>query len=327
VREELQSTDRLIVIDEIQKLPVLMDEVHACIEEGNARFLLTGSSARKLQRTHTGLMAGRARIRHLWPFSCVEAPAFDLHRALEIGLLPPVWLGGDPRGELASYASAYLTEEIRAEALARNLPAFSRFLHTAALTNAGIVSFESVARDAQVPARTVREYFQVLHDTLIATVLEPLAAGRKAISHGKCYFFDIGVVHQLIGRNAIPEGTDEYGKAFEWFVFHELRAWRDSTGSDLPIRFWRTHDGAEVDFVLGDDIAIEVKASTMAQPKHAQGLRRLHEARPMRRRLLVTRDPARRQMGDIEVWPWLAFVTALWAGEIAPPHRATASSG
>ena len=316
IREELRPGDRLVVIDEIQKLPVLMDEVHAMIEEHGVRFLLTGSSARKLRRTHTGLMAGRARTRHLWPFVSSELADFDLARALSTGLLPPVWLAEDPWDELGSYVGEYLAEEIRAEALARNLPAFSRFLHTAALTNADLVSFESVARDAQVPPRTVREYYHVLSDTLIAEQVEPLRTGRKAVSHAKVYFFDIGVVNRLVGRHSVPEGTDEYGKAFEWLVFHELRTWRDSSGIDLPIRFWRTHDSQEVDFVLGDDVAVEVKATQLADDKHTRGLLALDRDAPMRRLILVTRDPARRALGRVEVWPWRELFEAIWAGEL-----------
>jgi predicted AAA+ superfamily ATPase len=204
-----------------------------------------------------------------------------------------------------------LQEEIRAEALARNVESFSRFLHTAAFCNAQLVNYEAVARDAQVPARTVREYFQILTDTLIGTVLEPLVVGRKAVSHGKFYFFDIGVANALSGRTSTPEGSAEYGAAFETWIFHELNSWRGTLAPHVPIRFWRTHEGQEVDFVLGDDVAIEAKPTRLASERDCRGLLALDAAHPMRRRILVTRDPAPRRLGSVEVMPYLDFVQAL----------------
>lgn len=320
VREELLPCDRVVVIDEIQKLPALLDEVQAAIEERGVRFLLTGSSARKLRRAHTSLMAGRARTRALHPFVTAELPAVDLDRILLMGMLPPVLLADDPWDELGSYAGQYLQEEIRAEALARNVEAFSRYLHTAALTNATTLNFESVARDAQVPARTVREYYQILVDTRIGFLVPPLEtrgspASRKAISSSKFYFFDNGVANRIVGRRSLPPGTDEYGRAFETFVGLELLAWCSYRGDGHEVRFYRSRDGIEVDFVVGD-VGIEVKVTTLAHERDARGLLTLGDLLPLRMRLVVSRDPSPRRMNvggvQVDVVPWAEFLARLW---------------
>lgn len=320
IREALRPTDRLIAVDEIQKLPVLMDEIHGLIESTQARFLLTGSSARKLRRTHTSLLAGRARTHVLFPFVSSELGELDLDRALHTGLLPPIWLSDDPWDELRDYVGTYLREEIQAEALVRKLPAFSRFVTRAAQSNAELLNFESVARDAQVPARTIREYYQILVDTHLGQLVEPLdTPARKAVSHARFYFFDTGVVHRLVGRRSLPEGTPEYGAAFESFLCHELSAWRSYTRSDQTLNFWRTRDGQEVDFVLGGTVGIEAKSTRLATERDTRGLRRLNEAHPLRRRLVVCRDPHRRAIDGVEIWPWREFLEGLWAGEFADP--------
>jgi predicted AAA+ superfamily ATPase len=325
IREELGPSDQLVAIDEIQKLPVLMDEVHSLIEERGVRFLLTGSSARKLRRTHTSLMAGRARTRHLHPLVSAETPSWDLDRALLTGTLPPVYLADDPWEELASYVGEYLHEEIRAEALARRVESFSRFLHTAALTNAQVVNFEGVARDAQVPARTVREYYQLLEDTLLGYLVEPMQTrtdrpSRKAVSRAKFYLFDLGVLHALLGRRALPDGSDDHGRAFETLIALELLAWRSYEAPLESVRYFRTRDGVEVDFVIGDHTAIEVKATKLAQERHARGLLVMQEVHPMRRRILVTRDPHPRSLHvrgvSVQVLPCREFLVRLWDGEL-----------
>jgi len=319
IREALASErQELVIIDEIQKLPSLMDEVHLLIEEHGQRFLLTGSSARKLRRAHTSLMAGRAKTLHLHPFVSAEIGDFSLARVLQYGLLPPVWLTDDPADELASYAGDYLQEEIRAEALSRNIENFSRFLQRAAHCNAQQINFESVASDAQVPARTVREYFHLLEDTLIGTMLQPLQTkGRlKAVAKGKFYFFDNGVVHQLQGLTALSEHSAAFGEAFETFLFHELKAYMDYRGGSGTLNFWRTQLGAEVDFVINGDIAVEVKATVMVDERDLKGMKALAGERSLRRQFIVSRDPERRRIGDIEVWPYLQFLRALWAGDL-----------
>ncbi len=319
IRESLVAEPkRLVIIDEIQKLPQLMDEVHLMIEELGQRFLLTGSSARKLRRTHTSLMAGRAKIIYLHPFVSAEVPNFDLDRTLLYGQLPPIYLSTDPEDELSGYVGEYLKEEIQAEALSRNIDNFSRFLDRAAYTNAQLINFESVASDAQVPARTVREYYSVLEDTLIGKMLEPIQqiGSRKVISRAKFYFFDTGVVHQLQKIYSLPELSAGYGDAFESFIFHELRTYLNYNNRRESLHFWRTTNGVEVDFILGGKIGIEVKASRSVDSKDMKGLRALAEEGKMVRLIVVSRDPERRQVGDIEIWPYRMFLEALWKHSI-----------
>lgn len=318
IRESLRPEDRVVAVDEIQKLPALMDEIHGLIETTGTRFLLTGSSARKLRRTHTSLMGGRARVRRLFPFVAEEVGDLDLDRALVTGLLPPIWYSDEAWIDLGDYVGSYLQEEVRAEGLARNIEAFSRFLARAARSHGELLNFESVARDAQVPARTVREYYDVLADTLLGHLVEPFKTpARKAVSHARFYFFDNGVANRLVGRRSLAPGTPEQGAAFEAYLCHELMAWRSYTRREEPLTFWRTLDGVEVDFVLGDHTGIEVKLTSLASERDAVGLHKLAGAATLRRKIVVSRDPAWRRLGDVEVWPWRAFVAALWSGEIA----------
>ncbi len=308
----------LIAVDEIQKLPILMDEIHLMIEEMGQKFLLTGSSARKLRRTHTSLMAGRAKIQYLHPFVSSEIVEFDLNRVLLYGLLPPVYLSDDPQDELQSYVGEYLREEIQAEALSRNIQNFSRFLDRAAFTNAQLINFESVASDAQVPARTVREYYSLLEDTLIGRMLEPISqiGSKKVISKAKFYFFDTGVVHQLQRMVGLPELSPAYGDAFETFLFHELVSYLDCSGPKETLNFWRTTAGNEVDFVVSGRIAIEAKATKLVDAKDFRGLMALAKEKKMDRQIIVSRDPDRRVVGDIEIWPYREFLEQLWTGKI-----------
>ncbi len=320
IRESLENDDHLVIIDEIQKLPSLMDEVHVMIEEFGIRFLMTGSSARKLKRTHTSLMAGRARTRRLFPFVYPEIENFDLSRALSFGTLPPIYSSDEPEEDLVNYAGTYLREEIQAEALSRNIESFSRFLARAALYSSEIINFEAVGRDAQVSARTIRQYYSVLEDTLVGTMLSPLATTgkRKAISRGKFYFFDIGVVHALTGEFTVPEETPSYGKAFEHFIWQELFAYHNYFARKHPIQFWRDTNGAEVDFILGTSVAIEVKAARIVHDRHLKGLMAITEQDDydIRRKIVVCREPQRRKVHDIEILPYRDFLQELWSQNI-----------
>ncbi len=322
IRESLTADDGLIVIDEIQKLPSLMDEVHVMIEERGVRFLLTGSSARKLKRGHTSLMAGRARTRLMSPFVSRELTGFALDRALEFGMLPPVHLSPEPREELDSYVGTYLREEIQAEALSRNIEGFSRFLSRAAQWSGELLNFEGIGRDSHVPARTVREYYSLLEDTLVGTMLEPLqtTGRRKAVSRGKFYLFDIGVVHALCGERGLGSNTPAFGRAFEHFVWQELRACRDYFAHGGSIHFWRDVGGAEVDFVLGGSVAVEVKSSVLVHDRDLRGLQAITEQDdfPIARRIVVCREPEPRRVGGIEIVPWELFLEELWSGRVFP---------
>jgi len=318
IRESLTGKERYIVIDEIQKLPVLMDEVHSMIENHRVKFLLTASSGRKLKRTHTSLMAGRAKAMRLFPLVSAEISDFHLERALVYGLLPPVYLSDDPWDELKDYVGIYLREEIQAEALTRNIDHFSRFLHTAALSHGEIINFESVGRDAQVAPRTIREYYSVLEDTLVGTMLEPFKKikSRKAVSRGKFYFFDIGVVHALTGQKQLVARTPSWGKAFEHLIFHEISAYLSYYGKAEELSFYRTTTGQEVDFIIGDSLGIEVKATHTANEHDLKGLQSASEDMTLKRRILVSQDKEKRKLGKTEIYPVHKFLAELWEHKI-----------
>jgi len=217
-----------VVIDEIQRLPELLNEVHRLIEDG-ARFVLAGSSARKLRRGGVNLLGGRARVLSLHPLTSHElGECFDLDTALTRGTLPAIYFSDDPRADLDAYTGLYLQQEVAAEGATRNVPAFSRFLRAAALCNATIVNFTNVANDAQVARTTVHEYFQILQDTLVVHELPAWRRSleRKPIASSKYYFFDVGVAGALQEREVRP-GTREYGEALETWLLHELVSWRD----------------------------------------------------------------------------------------------------
>lgn len=316
VRESLNDNDKLIVIDEIQKLPKLMDEVHFMIEELGIRFLLTGSSARKLKRTHTSLMAGRAKTVRLLPFVSAEIPEFELEKVLLYGTLPPIYYSQNPADELRSYVGDYLQEEIKAEALARNIEGFSRFLHRAALSSGEVINFESIASDAQVPARTIREYYTVLQDTLIGTMLHSVdTSKRKAITKGKFYFFDVGVVNALIGQNSLPADTNAFGIAFEHFIFQELFAYVNYQNLQHELCFWRSTTHQEVDFVIGK-VAIEVKASANISNSDFKGLSLLGQEVLLERKIIISKEAQKRKVGEVEIYPYRQFLDELWSNKI-----------
>ena len=259
LRQELRPSDNLIIIDEIQRLPELLNEVHLLIEEKGIRFLLTGSSARKLRRGGVNLLGGRARMLRFHPFTTLElGKHFELTRALNHGMVPNHYFSDEPDLDLEAYTGTYLQEEVVAEGATRNVPAFSRFLKVAAHCNSTIVNFTKVANDAQVPRTTVHEYFQILKDTLILHELPAWKQSRKRkpIASSKYYFFDPGVVRQLQGR-IYTDGTTEFGEAFETYIFHELISYTDYRTHE-PLYFWRSTSGFEVDFLLSDHTAIEI---------------------------------------------------------------------
>jgi predicted AAA+ superfamily ATPase len=278
--------------------------------------LLTGSSARKLRRGGVNLLGGRARTRHLHPLTFGElGNDFDLQRALKAGLLPAIYFSEDPGADLKAYAGTYLQQEIVAEGAARNIPAFSRFLGVAAFCNATIVNFTSVANDAQVARTTVYEYFDILNDTLILAELPAWRQSqkRKPIASSKYYFFDVGVLSALQGRE-FRSGTPEFGEAFETYIMHELACHRDY-GSEEPLSFWRSTSGFEVDFIIGDHTAIEVKAKKNLSPADLKSLIALTEEKKLKRHLCVSLEPRRRRVGDVVILPYREFLEELASGE------------
>jgi len=314
--EEIGPHDKLVAIDEIQRLPILLNEVHLLIEERGVRFLLTGSSARKLRRGGVNLLGGRARTMYMHPLTTAElGERFDLSRALHRGLLPSIYFSDDPEADLAAYAGTYLHEEIVAEGATRNIPAFSRFLKVAALCSGTMINFTNIANDAQVPRTTVHEYFEILRDTLL---LHELPAWRKSVKRkpirtSKYYFFDVGVVRHLQGRTLAPK-TREFGEAFETLIMHELVSWRDYRSGDA-ISYWRSASGYEVDFILGDHTAIEVKAKENVSPDDLKSLRAIAEENKLQRCICVSLEPRTRRVGGITVLPYREFLEKLWSGQ------------
>jgi predicted AAA+ superfamily ATPase len=319
IRSELSEDTTSIVIDEVQKLPSLLDEVHLLIEEKGINFLLTGSSARKLKRTKANLLGGRARVRHLYPFSWSElGDKFSLQKALQFGLLPSIYFSEDPDDDLLSYVGTYLQEEIAAEAVTRNIPAFARFLEVAALNSAQMINFQNVSSDAQVKYSTTRDYYQILEDTLIGFNLPAWKSSkRKTISTGKFYLFDTGIVRILSKRKTLERNSTEFGIALETFLYHEIRCFNEYIHKGkLQINYWRTKSNFEVDFVLDDKIAIEIKSTDQVNDKHLKGLRAILEEAEFKRAILVSLDPVRKTYGKIEALPLYEFLSELWAGNI-----------
>ena len=316
IGQELTAKDRIVVIDEIQRLPILLNEVHRLIEAHGIRFLLTGSSARKLRRGGVNLLGGRARTKNLHPFTYKElGDKFDLARAMERGLLPSIYFSDDPRADLQAYAGSYLQEEIIAEGATRNLPAFSRFLKVAALCNGQIVNFTNVSNDAQVARTTVYEYFGILKDTLILYELPAWRKSkkRKPLASSKYYFFDVGVVSVLQGRKFRP-GTPEFGEVFETYLMHELISYSDYVSGE-NLSYWRSTSGFEVDFIIGDHTAVEVKAKENLSASDLKPLHALSEEKKLKRYLCVSLEPRRRRFEEVMVLPYRDFLEALWNGE------------
>lgn len=312
------SSKRWIVIDEIQKVPLLLDEIHRLIETKQWRFLLTGSSARKLKYGHANLLAGRAWTAHLYPLSWSEITHFDLNHYLEVGGLPAIYASMEPQEDLYAYTNTYLYEEIQAEGLVRKLPQFSRFLKTAALMNGQLLNFAKVASDTGIPASTVREYYTILADTLIGFMLPPWVNSqkRKAISTGKFYLFDVGITHVLAGTQHIERNSDLYGRSFEHWIGLELQSYLSYRRKHEPLAFWRSKSMQEVDFIIGDHTAIETKATQKVSTRDLKGLQALQEENVFKSYILVSHDPIAANYGNIRCIPWQQFMEELWADKL-----------
>ncbi len=319
LRQSISPADHRVVIDEIQKLPELLDEVQRLLElYPQLRFILTGSSARKLKRSGVNLLAGRAWTCHMHPLVFAELGPGRLLDRLNRGSMPAVIDSPYAHEELKAYVGTYLQEEIRAESLARSIENFSRFLEVAGLTHGEIVNFTKVGSDAGVPSRTVREYYQVLQDTLVGYFLEPFRGThkRKPVATAKFYFFDVGVANFLKRRTQLMPGSAEFGQALEHLIFLELKAYLDYRRQDRPLNFWRSQSQFEVDFVLGEKTAIEVKAKESVQNYDLKGLRALAEEVPLERKIVVCLEKEFRKTEDaIEIISAEDFLRKLWDDE------------
>ena len=312
---------RPIVVDEVQKAPALLDEVHRLIEQHGLAFVLCGSSARKLKRGGANLLGGRAWRFGLHPLAWPEVPELDLLRALNRGLVPQHYDAAHHRRALAGYVDDYLKEEVFAEGLIRNASAFARFFDALGFCHGQVLNFSNVARDCGVDAKTVREYFQILVDTLLGEFLEPFGRRRSRavlVRAPKFYLFDVGVAGYLSGRRLDRAAGPAFGQALEHYVLMELLAFRSYRERDVPIRYWRTKSGLEVDFVLGREaeVAIEVKGTSRVRPEDMKGIRAFREEHGPRQAIVVSNDTAPRRAGDIDVLPWRVFLDRLWGNEL-----------
>lgn len=321
LREELVSisSDKIVIIDEVQKIPQLLDEVQWLMVNKNIRFVLCSSSARKLKRSGANLLGGRAIRYVLYPLVSAEIPDFNIIKAINNGLVPRHYLVENPLKRLQSYVGDYLQQEIRAEALVRNVSTFTRFLEIAALTSGEMINYHNIAAECGVSAPTVKEYFSILEDTMIGHIVPAYtkALKRRVILAPKFYFFDVGITNYLLKRKNIEPGTIEFGHAFEHLIIQELIAYISYTDNESQLSYWRTSSQFEVDCILGDaKAAIEIKSSSEVQAHHCKGLKAFKEEHPKTRAIIVSFDKMPRLMGDIEIIPANLFLQKLWNDEI-----------
>ena len=328
LREECELLDEgeLVIIDEVQKVPALLDEVHWLMENRGLRFILSGSSARKLRRSGANLLGGRALRRTLFPLVSAEIPDFDLNRALNNGMLPRHYLVADPSKRIQAYIGDYLQQEIVEEAVVRQLDAFTRFLQVAALSNTEIVNFTNIAQDCGVSSKTVKEYFSILEETMLGFYLPAYTkvVKRRLIQSPKFYYFDVAIPNHLLRRCPLQSGTDFYGHALEHLVIQELRAYLSySFGEDKQLAYWRTLDNKyEVDALICDantnqvEVAIEVKSSEQVASSDTKGLKAFGEEHPEAKLILLSMAERPRLLNSIEVWPVAQFLPRLWQGKV-----------
>jgi predicted AAA+ superfamily ATPase len=325
LRERLLAADPAqlahpVILDEVQKVPALLDEVHWLIENRGLRFILCGSSARKLKRGRTNLLGGRAWRYQMHPLTSAEVGDLDLLRALNRGLVPTHYLGPDHRRSLAAYVVDYLKEEVFDEGLTRNVAAFSRFFEAIVYSHGDLTNYANIARDCGVDAKTVKEYYQILVDTLLGTFIEPWKKRQERQVIGKApkfYLFDVGVAGAITKRHVAQARGEHFGRALEHFVLMELLAHRSYRGLDYGVHFWRTKSGYEVDFVLGDaEVAVEVKGAPRVDSSELRSLRAFMDDNHPRRAVVVCNEPAPRVTDGIDVLPWREFLARLWGGKI-----------
>lgn len=322
LREECQMLEegRIVIVDEIQKVPALLDEVHWLIENKGLRFILSGSSARKLRRSGANLLGGRALRRTLFPLVSAEIPDFDLDHALNNGMLPRHYLVENATNRIQAYIGDYLQQEIVEESIVRRLEAFTRFLQVAALSNTEIVNYTNIAQDCGVSSKSVKEYFSILEETMLGFYLPAYTKTikRKLTISPKFYFFDVAIPNHLLRRVPLQQGSDTYGHALEHLVIQELRAYLAYHNLNKLLSFWRTQDNRyEVDAIIGDaETAIEVKSSLSVSSSDTKGLRAFGEEHPQAKLILISREERPRILNGIEVWPAEQFLQRLWQGHI-----------
>jgi predicted AAA+ superfamily ATPase len=327
LRERILAKDKKIlehpiILDEVQKVPQILDEVHWLIENKGLRFILCGSSARKLRRGHVNLLGGRAWRYEMFPLVTAELKHIDLLHVLNHGMIPAHYLQDDKnyKRSLKAYIQDYLKEEVFAEGLTHNIPAFSRFFDALSYSHGELTNYSNIARDCGIDSKTVKEYYQILIDTLLAVRIDPFKKrqSRNIITKApKYYLFDVGVANYLKRVHLEEERGREFGKAFEHFILMEMIAYRAYSGKDFEINFWRTKTGLEIDFILADgEISIEIKGANRIDIRDFKVLTAFYEEYSPKRIFIVCNEKEKRVHGKIEIIPWNNFLRELWAGEI-----------
>jgi predicted AAA+ superfamily ATPase len=318
--QDKEVSRRPIILDEVQKVPDVLDEVHWLMENMGLRFILCGSSARKLKRGRANLLGGRAWRYEMFPLVSAELGEVDLLRALNQGMIPTHYLGGNYRKSLKAYVTDYLKEEVFDEGLTRNIPAFSRFFDAMGYSHGELTNYSNIARDCGADSKTVKEYYQILVDTLLGRYVAPFKKrqSRQVIGRApKFYLFDVGVAGALTNRLIAEQRGEQFGRALEHFILMEIVAHRSLKELNYEINFWRTKSGLEVDFVLGGgEVAIEVKGGSRIDPRELRGISAFTDEFSPKKAIVVCGERAERMTGAIRIMPWDVFLRRLWAGEI-----------
>ncbi|MFM8533421.1 MAG: ATP-binding protein [Acidimicrobiia bacterium] len=311
---------RPIILDEVQKVPMLLDEVHWLIENRGLQFILCGSSARKLKRGRANLLGGRAWRYEMFPLVSAELGEVNLLQALNRGLVPSHYFSANSRKALDAYVRDYLKEEVFDEGLTRNVPAFSRFFDAMAFSHGELINYANISRDCGTDAKTVKEYFQILVDTLLGRLLLPYKKRQERQVIGKApkfYLFDVGVAGAVTKRHIVEEKGEGFVRAFEHFIFMELTAHASYSELHYDLHFWRTKTGLEVDFILGQgEVAVEVKGTSRVDDRELRPLLAFAEEHKPRSAILVYNEASERMVKGIRLMPWRAFLAALWDGGI-----------
>ena len=314
------ALDHPVILDEVQKVPQVLDEVHWLIENKGLHFILCGSSARKLKRGKANLLGGRAWRYEMFPLVTAELRDLNLLRVLNSGMIPDHYMRDGHRKALKAYTEDYLKEEVFDEGLTRNIPAFSRFFDAMGYSHGQLTNYSNIARDCGVDSKTVREYYQILVDTLLGKMIAPFKRrqDRQVISRtSKFYLFDVGVAGSITKRHLEEEKGELFGKALEHFIFMELSAYNSYNELDYEINFWRTKSGLEVDFVLGGgEVAIEIKGTNRVDKRDLRSLITFMEEYSPRKSMVVCNEREERVYREIQIIPWRKFLYDLWEGKI-----------
>lgn len=311
--------ETLVIVDEIQKVPDLLDEVHWLMVEKGLWFILSGSSARKIKKSGANNLGGRAIPETLFPLVSAEIPDFDLERAVQNGMIPRHYVVANARNRMRAYIDLYLKEEIVEESLVQNADEFVRFMEVAAIMDGEILNYENVASDCEVSANTVKAYYKILVDTLLGFEVPAYrkVIKRKLYKAPRFYYFDVGIANHLTKRYHLAPRTPEYGHAFEHLIIQEIVAYLGYTNSDEELTYWHTYENLEVDAVIGDArVAIEIKSKEHIDHDDKKGVTEFAKEHPDTRQIIVSRDRISRRSGDVDLYYVTDFFKALWAGEI-----------